>query len=132
MLILSEVRKAQTPHLTRLHRPGKRTAHIRPSRVDMTPTTSPLTTDLYELNMVQAYLDRGETKEAVFEFFVRRLPARRSFLLAAGLDDALSYLETLQFSDADIAWLKGTGRFRHNFIDYLAAFRFTGDVYALP
>ena len=51
--------------------------------------TSPLTTDLYELNMIQAYLDRGEDKEAVFEFFVRRLPARRGFLLAAGLDDAL-------------------------------------------
>ncbi|MGC1570815.1 MAG: nicotinate phosphoribosyltransferase, partial [Pseudolabrys sp.] len=45
--------------------------------------TSPLTTDLYELNMVQAYLDRGEDKEAVFEFFVRRLPPRRGFLLAA-------------------------------------------------
>ena len=44
----------------------------------MTPVTSPLTTDLYELNMIQAYLDRGEDKEAVFEFFVRRLagPAR--------------------------------------------------------
>ena len=50
----------------------------------MTSPESPLTTDLYELNMVQAYLDRGEDKEAVFEFFVRRLPARRGFLLAAG------------------------------------------------
>ncbi len=98
----------------------------------MTSSDSPLSTDLYELNMVQAYLDRGETKEAVFEFFVRRLPARRGFLLAAGLDDALSYLEKLQFSDADIAWLKSTGRFRHNLIDYLAAFRFTGDVHAMP
>ena len=45
----------------------------------MTPVESPLSTDLYELNMVQAYLDRGEDKEAVFEFFVRRLPSRRSF-----------------------------------------------------
>ena len=62
------------------------------------PSTSPLLTDLYELNMIQAYLDKGEDKEAVFEFFVRRLPARRGFLLAAGLDDALDYLETLQFS----------------------------------
>jgi nicotinate phosphoribosyltransferase len=93
---------------------------------------SPLTTDLYELNMVQAYLDRGEDKEAVFEFFVRRLPARRSFLLAAGLDDALAYLETLRFSSADIDWLKGTGRFRANLLDYLAAFRFSGDVHAIP
>jgi nicotinate phosphoribosyltransferase len=98
----------------------------------MTPSTSPLTTDLYELNMVQAYLDKGENNEAVFEFFVRRLPARRGFLLAAGLEDALDYLETITYSDAEIAWLKGTGRFHSNLIDYLASFRFIGDVHAIP
>jgi nicotinate phosphoribosyltransferase len=98
----------------------------------MTSPESPLTTDLYELNMVQAYLDRGEDKEAVFEFFVRKLPERRSFLLAAGLDDALSYLETLRFSPGEIDWLKSTKRFRGSLIDYLAAFRFTGDVHAIP
>ena len=98
----------------------------------MTPSTSPLTTDLYELNMVQAYLDKAENKEAVFEFFVRRLPARRGFLLAAGLEDALDYLETLRFSPAEIDWLKSTGRFRSNLLDYLASFRFTGDVHAIP
>jgi len=54
----------------------------------MTLSASALTTDLYELNMVQAYLDRGEDKEAVFEFFVRRLPARRGFLLAGGRREA--------------------------------------------
>ena len=96
------------------------------------PSTSPLLTDLYEFNMIQAYLDRGEDGEAVFEFFVRRLPARRSFLLAAGLDDALDYLETLQFSAAEIDWLKSTGRFRNNLLDYLSRFRFTGDVHAIP
>ncbi len=98
----------------------------------MTPSTSPLTTDLYELNMVQAYLDRGEDKEAVFEFFVRKLPARRGFLLAAGLADVLDYLETIRFSAEELAWLKGTGRFRDNLLDYLAGFRFTGDVHAIP
>lgn len=98
----------------------------------MTPSTSPLTTDLYELNMVQAYLDRGEDKDAVFEFFVRKLPARRGFLLAAGLADVLDYLETLRFSAEDLAWLKATGRFRDNLLDYLAAYRFTGDVHAIP
>ena len=98
----------------------------------MTPTTSPLATDLYELNMIQAYLDRGEAKTAVFEFFVRRLPARRNFLLAAGLEDTLAYLETLHFSAAEIDWLKSTRRFRDNLIDYLAEFRFTGDVHAIP
>jgi len=96
------------------------------------PSSSPLTTDLYELNMIQAYLDRGEDKEAVFEFFVRRLPARRGFLLAAGLADALDYLQALRFSDSDVAWLKSTGRFRPNFIDYLRGFRFSGDVHAIP
>ena len=97
----------------------------------MTRSTSPLTTDLYELNMVQAYLDRAEDKEAVFEFFVRRLPARRGFLLAAGLDDALDYLENLRFSAQEIDWLKSTGRFRDNLLDYLAGFRFSGDVHAI-
>jgi nicotinate phosphoribosyltransferase len=94
--------------------------------------TSPLTTDLYELNMVQAYLDRGEDKEAVFEFFVRRLPARRNFLVAAGLEDALVYLETLRFSAHEIDWIKSTGRFRSNLLDYLAGLRFTGDVHGIP
>jgi nicotinate phosphoribosyltransferase len=94
--------------------------------------TSPLTTDLYELNMIQAYLDRGEDKEAVFEFFVRRLPARRGFLVAAGLEDVLAYLETLRFSAHEIDWLKSTGRFRSNLLDYLAELRFTGDVHAIP
>ena len=98
----------------------------------MMPPISPLLTDLYELNMIQAYLDRGDDGEAVFEFFVRRLPPRRGFLLAAGLDDALDYLETLRFSAAEIDWLKSTGRFRKNLLDYLAGFRFTGDVHAMP
>ena len=50
----------------------------------MNPLTSPLLTDLYQLNMIQAYLDHGETKTAVFEFFVRKFPPRRGFLIAAG------------------------------------------------
>ena len=98
----------------------------------MIPVTSPLSTDLYELNMVQAYLDRGEDREAVFEFFVRRLPERRGFMLAAGLEDALQYLETLRYSEEELAWLEASGRFRKNLIDYLRSFRFTGDVHAIP
>ena len=93
---------------------------------------SPLSTDLYELNMVQAYLDRGEHAEAVFEFFIRRLPARRKILLAAGLGTVLEYLEALRFSPQNIAWLRQTGRFKANLLDYLASFRFTGDVHAMP
>ena len=97
-----------------------------------TERTSALLTDLYQINMMQAYLDHGETKTAVFEFFVRGLPARRGFLLAAGLEQALDYLENLRFSAGDIEWLKNTGRFGKNLIDYLGAFRFTGDVHAMP
>jgi nicotinate phosphoribosyltransferase len=96
------------------------------------PLTGALLTDLYQLNMIQAYLDHGETKPAVFEFFMRKLPARRGFLMAAGLDQALDYLEHLRFSDEEIAWLARTGRFRQNLLDYLSGIRFTGDVHAMP
>jgi nicotinate phosphoribosyltransferase len=98
----------------------------------MEPATSPLLTDLYQLTMIQAYLDHGDTDTAVFELFVRTLPARRGFLLAAGLEQALDFLETLRFSGAEIAWLERTGRFGKNLIDYLRGFRFTGDVLAMP
>jgi nicotinate phosphoribosyltransferase len=93
---------------------------------------SPLLTDLYQIAMIQAYLDHGNTKTAVFELFVRSLPPRRGFLMAAGLEQALDFLESLRFSPADIAWLKSTGRFGKNLLDYLAGFRFTGDVHAVP
>jgi len=98
----------------------------------MDALTSPLLTDLYQLNMIQAYLDHGETKPAVFEFFVRKYPPRRGFLMAAGLEQALDYLETLHFSPEELDWLKGTKRFGQDLIDWLAALRFTGDVHAMP
>jgi nicotinate phosphoribosyltransferase len=98
----------------------------------MTERSSALLTDLYQINMMQAYLDRGATDTAVFELFARNLPPRRGFLVAAGLEQALQFLETLQFSPTEIEWLKSTGRFRPNLIDYLSSFRFTGDVHAMP
>ena len=98
----------------------------------MNPATSPLLTDLYQINMIQAYLDHGATDTAVFEFFARTLPARRGFLVAAGLEQALDFLENLRFSAAEIEWLVGTGRFKKNLLDYLGAFRFGGDVHAMP
>ena len=98
----------------------------------MYPATSPLLTDLYQLNMLQAYLDHGQTDTAVFEFFVRRLPARRGVLMAAGLEQALDFLENLQFSTVEIDWLRQTYRFSGELLDYLASLRFTGDVDAMP
>jgi nicotinate phosphoribosyltransferase len=97
----------------------------------MNSGASALLTDLYQINMMQAYLDHGETKTAVFEFFVRNLPPRRRFLVAAGLEQALDFLGNLGFSAAEIEWLRRTSRFRDNLLDYLAAFRFTGDVHAM-
>jgi len=92
---------------------------------------SPLLTDLYQLTMIEAYLDHGVTATAVFEFFVRKLPERRGFLLAAGLEQALGCLETLRFTPKDIEWLAKTRRFGTRLLHFLAALRFTGDVHAM-
>src|ERR1039458_2704726 len=94
-----------------------------PAELDLYPLAAALLTYLYQLNMIQAYVDHGETKPAVFEFFVRKLPARRGFLMAAGLDQALEFLGQLRFSAQEIEWLARSGRFRPNFLDYLAGFR---------
>lgn len=93
--------------------------------------TSPLLTDLYQLNMVQAYLENDLIKPATFEFFVRRLPPRRAFLMVAGVEQVLEYLENLRFTDADLKWLAATGRFGDDLIEYLSTLRFTGDVHAM-
>jgi nicotinate phosphoribosyltransferase len=98
----------------------------------MDPATSALLTDLYQLNMTQAYLDRGETKTAVFEFFVRKLPRERGFLIAAGLEQVLEFLAELRFTPEELDWLASSGRFGKNLIDYLAGLRFTGDIHAMP
>jgi nicotinate phosphoribosyltransferase len=98
----------------------------------MADTASSLLTDLYQINMAQAYVDHGHTETAVFEFFVRKLPPRRGFLVAAGLEQALDFLEGFRFSAEDLDWLNGTGRFDKQLIDLLSSFRFTGDVHAMP
>jgi len=92
---------------------------------------SVLLTDLYELNMVHAYEAGAKTGPAVFEFFVRRLPECRNFLVAAGLEQALDFLESVRFTADDLDWLKASGRFAPQFVDRLADFRFTGDVHAV-
>lgn len=98
----------------------------------MDGSTSALLTDLYQLNMVQAYLETGQTETAVFEFFVRKLPPQRNFLVAAGLEQALKFLQDLRFSDDELSWLIRGGRFSAPLIDYLSDFRFSGDVHAMP
>ena len=97
----------------------------------MEPGSNPLLTDLYQLNMIEAYLACGETKTAVFELFVRRLPARRGFLMTAGLEQALKFLEDLRFAAEEIAWLRDTSRFSARTLAYLSDLRFRGDVHAM-
>ncbi len=88
-------------------------------------------TDLYQLTMLQAYVSEGMTETAVFDLFVRRLPANRNYLVACGLQDVLDYLERLRFSPDSLAYLDSLGNFSREFLDYLAEFRFSGDVYAV-
>jgi len=101
---------------------------------------SGLLTDLYELTMAAGYVGTdgaaGFTEaRATFELFMRSLPARRNFLVAAGLEQALDFLGNVRFSGEEIAYLRGLPLFRNvspRFFDYLAQFRFTGDAWALP
>ncbi|MGJ4905125.1 nicotinate phosphoribosyltransferase [Bradyrhizobium sp. HKCCYLS2058] len=98
----------------------------------MDPSPSALLTDLYQMTMIEAYLESGQTGTAVFEFFVRKLPPQRSFLMAAGLEQALDFLQNMRFSQDELGWLERTDRFSKSLIDYLANFRFTGEVHAMP
>ncbi|HEV2617914.1 MAG TPA: nicotinate phosphoribosyltransferase [Candidatus Acidoferrales bacterium] len=96
---------------------------------------SGLRTDLYELTMAAGYFQSRFDARATFELFVRDLPPERNFLVAAGLDQALKFIENVRFAAAEIAYLRRLPIFRHvrgRFFDYLARFRFTGDVWAIP
>lgn len=90
-----------------------------------------LLTDLYQLTMLQGYFDQGMEESAVFEFFVRKLPVQRNFLVAAGLEQALEFLAHVQFSAADLEWISRHGGFRPAFVRYLEKLHFTGDVHAM-
>ncbi len=91
-----------------------------------------LLTDLYQLTMLQSCFEASMEDTAVFEFFVRKLPENRNFLLAAGLEQVLKFLEGFQFSESELDWLASYGRFNNAFLDYLATLRFSGEVHAMP
>jgi nicotinate phosphoribosyltransferase len=97
----------------------------------MNPLSSPLLTDLYQLTMMQAYFEAGMTAPAVFELYVRKLPPGRNFLVAAGLEQAVEFLEGLRFGEDELDWIRSSGLFKPGFAGYLAALRFTGDVHAM-
>lgn len=98
--------------------------------------TSALSTDLYELTMAAGYYAGGWTGRATFELFVRDLPPNRGYLIAAGLEQALGFLEQFRFTPEEIAYLRSVPALRGappEFFDrYLPTFRFTGEVWAIP
>jgi nicotinate phosphoribosyltransferase len=91
-----------------------------------------LLVDLYELTMSAAYLGRGMNEPAIFELFARRLPPQREWLLAAGLGPTLELIRELRFEARDVGYLRSLELFDEGFLDYLARFRFSGDVDAIP
>jgi nicotinate phosphoribosyltransferase len=91
-----------------------------------------LLTDLYELNMAASYLRRGMTGTATFSLFARRLPPDRGFLIAAGLEDCLAFLEAFSFTGDDLAWLRDSAGFSGQDLEAFGTLRFTGQVRAVP
>jgi len=95
-----------------------------------------LLTDLYQLTMAAGYFESGKAGEiATFELFFRHLPRYRNFVLAAGLEQVVDYLEKLQFTDEEIAYLRTLPQFQRvssGFFDALRGLRFTGDLFAIP
>ncbi|MGH9029092.1 MAG: nicotinate phosphoribosyltransferase, partial [Acidimicrobiales bacterium] len=87
-----------------------------------------LLTDLYELNMAASYIRRAMTEVATFSLYVRQLPPGRSFLVAAGLDSCLSWLESFSFEERDLEYLAEIG-FRGETLEAFARMRFTGEVW---
>ncbi len=88
--------------------------------------------DLYELTMAQSYFLHRKGVRASFELFVRKLPARRSYLIAAGLQDILDFVSRLRFRSDDISFLRKKGIFSRQFLEYLSRLRFSGDIWAMP
>ncbi|NPA15182.1 MAG: nicotinate phosphoribosyltransferase [Deferribacteres bacterium] len=91
-----------------------------------------LLTDLYELTMADSYFRRGKNEETTFDLFVRSMPEHRNFLVCAGIEQILFYLENLRFTEQAIDYLKSLSIFSEGFLNFLKDFRFTGSVYAIP
>lgn len=92
-----------------------------------------LLTDLYELTMMQGYFknkDRNET--VIFDAFYRTNPCNGGYAIMAGLEQLIKFIKELHFSPADLDYLRRLTIFKEDFLDYLADFRFSGDIYAIP
>lgn len=92
-----------------------------------------LLSDFYEFTMANGYYE-NEMKDtvAVFDAFYRKNPDGGGYAIFAGLNDIISYIKNLHFTDEDIEYFKSQGNFSEEFLEYLRNFKFTGDVYAFP
>jgi nicotinate phosphoribosyltransferase len=96
------------------------------------PPSREILTDLYELTMAASYFEQGMFAPATFSLFVRKYPPNRSYLVCAGLDDLLDYLQSFQYRPDDLDYLSRTSLFSTEFLDYLGKLRFTGEGRAIP
>lgn len=89
-------------------------------------------TDLYQLTMMQGYFKSQSTKKVIFDVFYRSNPSGSAYAIMAGLEQLIDYIQNLSFSSDDISYLKETGIFEEDFLEFLSNFRFSGDIYAIP
>lgn len=90
-------------------------------------------TDFYELTMSQAYFDAGKKdEEAVFDAFFRKNPLDGGYAVMGGVDRIINFINNARFNEEDIEYLRKTGQFTEEFLNYLKDFKFTGSVYAVP
>lgn len=91
-----------------------------------------LLTDLYQLTMLAGYFEAQKHEEpCCFELYFRRLPFAGGFCVAAGLEPALDYLQSLRFNPEEVNYLRSLGLFSQRFLDWLPSFSFRGDAWAL-
>ncbi|MBQ4166043.1 MAG: nicotinate phosphoribosyltransferase, partial [Oscillospiraceae bacterium] len=89
--------------------------------------------DFYQLTMGNGYFKTKYAERiAYFDMFFRRVPDGGGFAIAAGLEQVVEYINSLHFSEEDIAFLRGKGIFDEGFLGYLRDFKFTGDIWAVP
>lgn len=89
--------------------------------------------DLYELTMSNGIFNSDRRNEITyFDMFFRRVPDDGGYAIMAGIEQLIEYMNNLEFSDDDIAYLRGLKLFSDDFIDYLKVFKFTCDVWAMP
>ncbi len=91
-----------------------------------------LMTDLYQLTMMQGYFKSQNHQTVIFDVFYRSNPSGSAYSIMAGLEQVIEYIKTLSFSPEDIQYLRSTGIFEDDFLEFLKKFEFSGNIYAIP